>query len=92
VYEKFEANLEAAKGDDAKTHALCEGLFNAIDAYADGNISKDELIAFEVSKGVDQAKAEQAAALVFKKIDADGNEKIDLNELKNAMVAYQNGH
>jgi Ca2+-binding EF-hand superfamily protein len=29
---------------------------------------------------------------VFKKIDADGNEKIDLNELKNAMVAYQNGH
>ena len=56
MYEKFEANLEAAKGDDAKTHALCEGLFNAIDAYADGNISKDELIAFEVSKGVDHAK------------------------------------
>ena len=54
-----------AKGNDATTHALCEGLFKAIDADADGNITKDELIAFEVSKGVDHAKALEAATLVF---------------------------
>ena len=92
AFEAFKAKVMEAKGNDATTHALCEGLFKAIDADADGNITKDELIAFEVSKGVDHAKALEAATLVFQKIDADGNAKIDINELKSAMVAYQNGH
>jgi hypothetical protein len=31
AFEKFKANVVAAKGDDARTHQLCEGLFTKID-------------------------------------------------------------